>query len=129
MHSNPNVESVYSRFQFRGLIDLPTLEDRIDILKREIKKESSICRLHEAQLRHLGDLTSFYSCRGLVDVISVAIRRKYSEDKKSSHFISGLDTQGQEVFHATAPQCCKSTYHEEIDKVEDFFAMFSHESP
>ena len=69
-----------------------------------MKKEFSVCRFDEAQLKELGNLSSFYSCRGLVDVISVALRRKYSEDKKSTHFMSAIDSKGNEVFHSAPPK-------------------------
>ena len=81
-------------------MNLPTLEDRMNIIEKNLEKEFGICRFSKKQLKKLGEITDGYNSRDLVNVIGLAILKSFKSDVQSDQFSCVLDGEGNEFFTA-----------------------------
>ena len=82
-------------------MNLPTLEDRMNVIEKNLEKEFGKCRLTEKQLQKLGDITDGYNSRDLVNVIGLTILKSFKSDVQSDQFSCVIDGEGNEYFTAT----------------------------
>ena len=94
------IGTILFRFQFRGQMKLPTLQDRSTIIEKNLKKEFGLCRLNKKDLKRLGKHTKGYNSRDLVHVLGLAILKAFQIDVQSNQFSVLVDEEGNELFTA-----------------------------